>query len=60
MVPTYESDLAAWMDGTVQRLGEKDFAAVDVDALIEELDSVGGCERSAKMISISFCIICLN
>jgi hypothetical protein len=28
-------------------LREKDFAAIDVDALIEELDSVGGCERSA-------------
>jgi hypothetical protein len=47
MVPTYESDLAAWIDGTVQRLREKDFDAIDVDALIEELDSVGASERRA-------------
>ena len=48
MAPAYESDLAAWIDGMVQWLREKAFDAIDVDALIEELDSVGGSERSAK------------
>jgi hypothetical protein len=47
MVPTYEADLAAWIDGTVQLLREKEFDAIDVDALIEELSSLGGSERSA-------------
>jgi len=47
MAPTYEADLAAWIDETVQLLREKEFDAIDVDALIEELDSVGGSERSS-------------
>lgn len=47
MVPTYEADLAAWIDGTVQLLREKEFDAIDVDALIEELSSLGSSERSA-------------
>jgi len=47
MASTYESDLAAWIDGTVQLLREKQFDANDVDTLIEELNSVGGSERGA-------------
>jgi hypothetical protein len=47
MVPTYEADLAAWIDGTVPLLREKAFDTIDVDALIEKLGSLGSSERSA-------------
>lgn len=45
MVPTSKADLAAWIDRTVQLLWEKEFDAIDLDALIEELSSLGGSER---------------
>ncbi|MDH3604630.1 MAG: DUF29 domain-containing protein, partial [Candidatus Tectomicrobia bacterium] len=44
---TYETDFAAWVEETAQLLAERQFEKIDFDALIEELGSWGGSERSA-------------
>ena len=44
---TYETDFAAWVEETAQLLAERRFQQIDFDALIEELNSLGGSERSA-------------
>ena len=37
----YETDLAQWIDKTVQLLGEERFADIDLKNLIEEVESLG-------------------
>jgi hypothetical protein len=37
----YETDFAEWIDATVQQLKERRFAELDLDNLIEEIESLG-------------------
>ncbi|PSR15867.1 DUF29 domain-containing protein [filamentous cyanobacterium CCP3] len=41
----YQQDLVAWCDDTVAKLKAGDFAAVDVKALIEEIEGLAGRDR---------------
>lgn len=43
----YETDYASWVAETVTRLHARDFAGVDLDHLIEEVESLGSSERHA-------------
>jgi hypothetical protein len=38
----YQQDLVAWYDDTVAKLKAGNFAALDVDALIEEIEGLAG------------------
>jgi hypothetical protein len=41
----YEQDLAAWFDDTIAKLRAKDFDAIDMDSLIEEIEGLAGRDR---------------
>ncbi|PSN14243.1 DUF29 domain-containing protein [filamentous cyanobacterium CCT1] len=41
----YQQDLVAWYDDTVTKLKAGDFAALDIDALIEEIEGLAGRDR---------------
>lgn len=41
----YEQDLAAWFDDTIAKLRIKDFDAIDIDSLIEEIEGLAGRDR---------------
>jgi hypothetical protein len=41
----YEQDLAAWFDDTIAKLRAKDFDAIDIDSLIEEIEGLAGRDR---------------
>lgn len=43
----YESDFALWLDDTIAKLQTHDFGDVDLDNLIEELQSLAGRDRKA-------------
>ena len=52
MTPTttktlYDTDFALWIDETVDRLKAGDFAAIDLDNLIEEVESLGISQRKS-------------
>jgi len=52
MTPTttktlYDTDFALWIDETVDRLKAGDFAAIDLDNLIEEVESLGIGQRKS-------------
>ncbi len=52
MTPTttktlYNTDFALWIDETVDRLKAGDFAAIDLDNLIEEVESLGISQRKS-------------
>jgi Domain of unknown function DUF29 len=41
----YEQDLAAWFNDTIAKLRAKDFDAIDMDSLIEEIEGLAGRDR---------------
>lgn len=41
----YEQDLAAWFDDTIAKLKARQFDAVDMDSLIEEIEGLAGRDR---------------
>lgn len=41
----YQQDLVAWCDDTVAKLRAGDFAALDIDALIDEIEGLAGRDR---------------
>lgn len=41
----YQQDLVAWCDDTVAKLKAGDFAALDVEGLIEEIEGLAGRDR---------------
>ena len=43
----YETDFYAWVQAQAQALQAKDWAALDLDNLVEELDTLGRSERHA-------------
>jgi hypothetical protein len=45
--PTYDSDYAAWADAQAAALRAKDWAALDIDHLAEEVDDLGRSVRHA-------------
>ena len=42
----YESDYCLWLDNTLQHLKNNDIANIDLDNLIEEIESLGRKERA--------------
>ncbi len=43
----YEQDFALWIEETVKQLKSRDFAQVDLENLIEEVESLGKSQRKA-------------
>lgn len=43
----YDADYHCWLDQTVNQLRERDFSNLDLDNLIEELESLGRSEKRA-------------
>jgi hypothetical protein len=43
----YDSDFALWIEETVRQLKSGDFSQIDLDNLIEEVESLGKSERKA-------------
>lgn len=43
----YDQDFALWIEETVKQLKSKDFSQVDLDNLIEEVESLGKTQRKA-------------
>jgi hypothetical protein len=43
----YEHDFMLWIESTVQKLKSRQFSELDLDHLIDEIDSMGKRERSA-------------
>lgn len=41
----YETDYLAWIEKTAEQLKQRDFAAVDWESLIEEIEAMGRSER---------------
>jgi Domain of unknown function DUF29 len=47
MTPSYDTDFYAWTQAQAQALRTKDWPALDVDHLAEEIDSLGRSDRRA-------------
>jgi hypothetical protein len=47
MKSLYETDFTAWLDTQVEALKRKDFAHLDIEHLLEEMETLGGSEKSA-------------
>ncbi len=45
MLPLYETDYQEWIETTVEKLHSRDYANVDWDNLIEEIEDMGRSER---------------
>ncbi|PSB54813.1 DUF29 domain-containing protein, partial [filamentous cyanobacterium CCP1] len=43
----YEHDFMLWIESTVQQLKQRRFSELDLDHLIDEIESMGKRERSA-------------
>jgi Domain of unknown function DUF29 len=43
----YEQDYYLWLETTIEKLREHQFQAVDLDNLIEELETLGRSEKKA-------------
>ncbi len=53
----YEQDFYLWLNETAQKLKDKDFEAIDLDHLIEEIESMGRSEKrelSSRLIILMF------
>jgi len=45
--PLYEKDFQIWIDSTIQHLKKRQFESLDIEHLIEELNSLGKSEQNA-------------
>ena len=43
----YETDFSAWIESQVQALKKKDFAHLDIEHLLEEMETLGTSEKNA-------------
>lgn len=53
----YEQDFYLWLNETAQKLKDKEFEAIDLDHLIEEIESMGRSEKrelSSRLIILMF------
>ncbi|MGB7250147.1 MAG: DUF29 domain-containing protein [Phormidesmis sp.] len=48
----YEADYAQWIEATLQKLQQQDYAAVDWENLIEEIEDMGRRERRALVSNL--------
>lgn len=47
MKTLYETDFSAWLESQVQALKKKDFEHLDIENLLEEMETLGTSEKSA-------------
>jgi hypothetical protein len=47
MKTLYETDFSAWLESQVQALKKKDFAQLDIEHLLEEMETLGTSEKNA-------------
>lgn len=47
MSKLYDHDLNLWLEETIQKLKQREFASLDIEALIEELQDLGKSEKRA-------------
>jgi hypothetical protein len=58
MIPNslYEQDYTLWLETTVALLRQKEFASLDLENLIEEIESMGRREKAGVVQSINYVI----
>ncbi len=54
----YETDYLVWVEKTTEQLKQRDFAAVDWESLIEEIEAMGRSER--RSLENNFVVILLH
>ncbi|NEP16645.1 MAG: DUF29 domain-containing protein, partial [Leptolyngbya sp. SIO4C1] len=48
----YDSDFCQWADQTAQQLRDRNFADIDLDPLIEEVEDMGNSQRRALLSNL--------